>query len=768
MADGFGGCYIARTSVEAGLGEVRNQPLIEHLNNVAKMAAGFSEVFGAREIAWLMGSCHDLGKYSREFQKRIRGENIRVDHSTAGARELAADGKNMLALLAAYCVAGHHAGLPDGGSKSQPEAGSLYYRLQNGSIPDYSAFRAEIPEGRIEPNEKLSPVWEPTKGHHGFSLAFLTRMLFSSLVDADRLDAEAFSAKGGVRGDGFDDIRMLWGRLEAHIERFNAPKGGINRKRTELLQSCLDAAKSDKGLFSLTAPTGSGKTIASMAFALKHALKHGLRRVIYVIPYCSIIEQNAKVFEDILGEGNVVQHHSGVDYDGEAEDENADSIETECETAFAGGGASQTAKAWKHPKGGGSTPLIAGRSTRKRFAVENWDAPVIVTTNVQFFESLFASKGSPCRKLHNIAGSVIVFDEAQMLPLPYLYPCVAAIRELVSNCNCTAVLATATQSALDEYFKPLEIQEINPEPKSMYEFFRRVDFILETEPLTTEQMAGRLREQRQALCIVNTRKRAQELVKMVPGSLHLSTTMYPLERSRVLDEVRRRLREGEECVVVSTSLVEAGVDVDFPKLFREKAGLDSVIQAAGRCNREGTQKREDAVVTVFEFEDAKPMAEIKRNIAAFEHTARKHEDIGGLDAIEDYFVQLRYFIGEEGLDVKKAVSAFDEGVPAGMSFPFKSVAEKFHLIEEISKTVVIDVPGSAVICNRLRRGERSKPLLREMQKYSVSLYPGDFRNLERSGYIERVDEAISILAGGFYDDRFGVSLTVETGDAIII
>jgi CRISPR-associated endonuclease/helicase Cas3 len=526
--------YIAHVDKESG----REQSLEEHLKGTAQLARVFSELFGAGEFAEKIARYHDIGKYSDKFQRRIKGEKIQVDHSSAGAQYFYEQNKTALGLAAAYCIAGHHGGIPDGGSKSQPQAGELYDRLQR-KLEDFSAFLSDFEDdnGKL-PTPKIML-------NSGFQLAFFIRMVYSCLVDADWLDTECFVSGEKPRGK-FLNIESLWRLYDAKLSAYEKPTREIDLMRTEILKNCLDMALGDSRVYTLTAPTGSGKTISSMAFALKHAAVKSKCRVIYIVPYNTIIEQNAAVFEDMLGKQHVIQHHSGIVYSNNESDPDYE----------------------------------------KLLATENWDAPVIVTSSVRFFESLFANRPSECRKLHNIANSVLVFDEAQMIPVPYLLPCVEAIKELVVNYRCTAVLATATQSSLDDYFKPLELKEIVARPKEMYEFFKRVRYDSTLGKLSDEELAEKLSRHNQVLCIVNTRKRAQALAGMIDGALHLSTTMYPLHRSRVLSMIREKLENEERCIVISTSLIEAGVDVDFPVVYREKAGLDSIIQSAGRCNRE--------------------------------------------------------------------------------------------------------------------------------------------------------------------------------------
>ena len=421
---------------------LREQPLAEHLKNTAELAGEFAESFHCRDWGYACGLLHDIGKYSRQFQERIRGSAKRVDHSTAGAIVTA---ENRRLYSAAYCIAGHHAGLPDGGSTADgDENPSLCGRLKR-RVPDCSSFKEEISVPEVRP-----PQLKPS-GKGLFSVTFFIRMLFSCLVDADYLDTERFM-RNTARGHICDSMETLWERLQEYItpwleERETDP---INRHRTEILRNCIENGSREQGIYNLTVPTGGGKTISSMAFALRHAVEHDLKRVIYVIPYTSIIEQNAKVFRDILGENNVLENHSNAVY--------ADSEELR--------------------------PV--------QLASENWDMPVVVTTNVQFFESLFASKSSKCRKLHNIAKSVLIFDEAQMLPEDYLLPCLRGISELVLNYGCTAVLCTATQPSLQPLFPGQMMKgELCLNVKELYDVFRRVSLVREHD-LTAGELAERL------------------------------------------------------------------------------------------------------------------------------------------------------------------------------------------------------------------------------------------------------------------------------------
>ncbi|NCC94375.1 MAG: CRISPR-associated helicase Cas3', partial [Opitutae bacterium] len=495
----------------------------------------------------------------------------------------------------------------------------------------------------------------------GFTCSFFTRMLFSALVDADFLDTERFMTPAKhawrVPGPSLDELMdALDGRLAAF-----APSGRINELRAEILAHCLDKAALTPGLFTLSVPTGGGKTLSSMAFALDHARRHGLRRVIYVIPYTSIIEQNARVFREIFPEGAVIEHHST--FDPRRTFSDADN-------------AGESAEARRH-----------------RLACENWDAPVVVTTNVQFFESLFAAKPSRCRKLHNVAGSVIILDEAQMLPVEYLDPCLRTLEELTNHYRCSVVLCTATQPALRrEDFAAIRRngrvpglsgldaeRELAPEPDRLHEAFRRTE-LRDLGELALADVAQLVRGPEQVLCIVNTRARAADLYGMVedePGARHLSALMCPTHRSERLAEIRRMLKEGAPCRVVSTQLVEAGVDVSFPEVIREMAGLDSIVQAAGRCNREGER---EGVAPVSVFYPAEGLGRAFSAQAGHADSVLRNLDEGAdpfsPTAIRHYF-RLHYWL-QDSLDRKNVLADLDS---MGLEWRFQEAQRKFRLMD---------------------------------------------------------------------------------------
>lgn len=708
----------------------RVQSVKAHLEAVSQRCGEFADAFGAgKQGAWI-GLAHDIGKCSAAFQKRLQG-GAKVDHATAGAVECLK--ANPSALWAAECVAGHHSGLLDLGDRNaQPGEASLWGRMKKGVSPD-GIPRYTSPLSMLPP-----PDAPPGYGKDPFTDSFLIRMLYSCLVDADFLDTEHFMSAGSVTRESGEALSVLLERLmekkvRPWLAAADSPDPSLSRRRAvirqqrcEILRSCLEAGTRPQGLYTLTVPTGGGKTVSSMAFALRHALAHGMQRVIYVIPYTSIIEQTAKIFRDIFGPENVLEHHSAAVHERITDDEDYNESPQE---------------------------------TRAALATENWDAPIIVTTAVQFFESLYANRPAKCRKLHNIANSVIVFDEAQTLPTPHLLPCVAAVANLVRQFRTTAVLCTATQPVLDAFFREygIEPEELCPDAGTLYEAFRRVTF-QNAGTLNAEQLAQTLRASSQALCIVNSRKAAREVYEKLPqeGSYHLSTLMYPAHRRETLDEIRRRLSEGLPCRVVSTSLVEAGVDVDFPAVWREMTGLDSILQAAGRCNREGRRSAEESVVTVFEGVSRTPEA-LERNIGAAREVLNSGACPDAPETVARYFRSYLDFAGRDALDVTpvgmRIVQAFREGLP------FRTAAENFHMIDSPTKTVYIPQGDGKKLLERLRFAGPSRALYRKLGQYAVNIYARQYQELFDAGSIEKLDDDSAILRDeSQYKKATGLSL----------
>lgn len=716
-----------------GTDEQEWQPLLEHLLSTANLARQFGADAGVGELAHTAALFHDIGKYSRAFQARLRGSHRLVDHASAGAREISKlFPDSPYAQLLAYCIAGHHSGLPDyGHSTDLRNEPTLYARLEKRKLEDYSAYRTEIDPSIL----KLPPVaLRPAPSHPGFTGSFMVRMIFSALVDADWIDTETFlEGKRKPRG-GHPDLTALLERLERYLLRFGLPANELNREREGILKAGISQASLPPGFFTLTVPTGGGKTLASLAFALHHAVRHGLRRIIYVIPYISIIEQNAAVFAEALGEENVLEHHSNFDWE-------------------------RYSKSRKFP-GGGADDYLA--LEKMKLASENWDIPIVVTTNVQFFESLFSNKKSRVRKVHNIARSVIIFDEAQMLPREYLKLCMLALWELVENYDATAVFCTATQPIQGSFLPKTNITELAPNPRESFASFRRVQVAF-IGRLTDEDLAARLNTQQQVLCVVNTRRHAQGLFARLQGKSrhHLSTLMCPAHRAETLSRIREQLALGRSCRVISTQVIEAGVDLDFPVGYRALAGLDSIIQAAGRVNREGRALR--GRLYVFE-----PQTDLIRQLPAYiAQTARAGasvlcefpEDPFSPQAIRAYFELL-------GTLQDPRRSALAENILRLLdkeNIEFARASEHFRLIEAPKVTILIPYgPGAEDLLADLRTGDRPAHLLRLLQRYSVNIYEREFAALLRQGAIDTYHERFHVLKDtGYYHPQTGLILPDE-------
>ncbi|HHV93699.1 MAG TPA: CRISPR-associated helicase Cas3' [Firmicutes bacterium] len=697
------------------------QPLVTHLQNTAKLAARFADKFCAGHFGYVLGLLHDIGKYSEEFQRRLKGCMIRVDHSTSGAQQAVKLYGTAVGRLLAYAIAGHHSGLPDYGSPADTD--SLCRRLTK-DVPslsnDFQEVLADVP------SDLPLPIHLAT--NPGFSIQFFIRLLYSCLVDADFLDTESFmqADKARIRERQYRSIPELLTALDSHLEGITkkARPTNVNRLRGQILDACRKKAEQPPGLFTLTVPTGGGKTLSSLAFALKHAFLHGMDRVIYVIPFTSIIEQNADVFRQAVGEDCVLEHHSNYQFSMLDEEEAAND-----------------------------------QFYRLMLSTENWDAPIVVTTNVQFFESLFASRSSRCRKLHNIANSVVILDEAQMLPTHYLRPCVLSLVELVRNYHVTVVLCTATQPALSGLIPDeIVVSEIIPDPIHLYEALRRVQ-VQKMDTVNDEELANAILQHHQALCIVNTRDHAQRLFERIkgPGAFHLSARMYPAHRAQKLDEIREALRSRKECRVISTQLIEAGVDVDFPVVYRSISGIDSIAQAAGRCNREG--RREKGDIYVFRPEQhGLPRGWFSRTAAIADIVMRDHEDPLSLEAVKQYF-ELLYDIERERLDKKGIVRIFEEGARQ-LAFPFATVAGEFQIIENDMVSIIIPRNQECeVLLEEARWRGPSRQLSRMLQRYTISIYRNEYAELVQRGALEAVAEQYLVLREpAFYSEETGFSI----------
>jgi CRISPR-associated endonuclease/helicase Cas3 len=714
-----------------------------HLQEVGALAADYASAFGARDWGRLAGEWHDLGKLQPDFQRYIRGEIEKgPPHAWLGAiHALAADPR--LGLPMASAIAAHHGGLANvtaDEANGQPAGNTLSDSVAQWR-PQYGTFRSALPTVAALPPLPAHVNDGPAdKGR----VELFTRFLFSALIDADRTATARFYAKhvpALTAADlSYDDVPTLAARLDAEIDAM-PPKGSpaVIALRREVLAACRAAAPQPPGRFTLTVPTGGGKTLSAMSFALNHAKAHGLRRVIVVIPYTSIIEQSSRVYAGVLdapGRNNVIEHHSNIDEQSRSESD------------------------------------ARGENLRK-LAAENWDAPVIVTTTVQFFESLLAAHGSRCRKVHNIARSVILLDEVQTLPPQYLDTIVDVLGQLTAGYGCSVVLSTATPPALaaregSTHQGLADVHEIMPDPSALAAAARRVRVEWRVDrPTPYAELAEDLRAHRQALAIVHRRADARALAELVGGDvLHLSAGMCPAHRVAVVREVRSRLDAGKPCRLIATQLIEAGVDVDFPVVYRALAGLDSIAQSAGRCDREG--KLTDAAgspagrMVVFRAEtDPPPGVPIKafdsmRVLAA----TRAIDPFDPGDSI-DFFNELYRKIGPDERRVQ----------PLRRALAFAAVEEAFKLIDADTHPIVVpyenselNIDGPARLDAFVRRPSRDtaralQPLIVQVRRYQLDA-------LRAAGITTPADEfgRFDVLCeggGGAYHHTFGLAVDAK-------
>ncbi len=721
----------------------KTEPLDEHARAVAEAARRFAAKFDAADLGYTAGLLHDLGKAKQGFQDYLHGRRGSEPHSADGAKYA----QNLYGPLAgrmlAFAIAGHHAGLANGtahGGGTRP----LDERLGGIEIEDVEDLlwfdRSELPRLKRPPEPLVSVSNAP------FASAFFTRMLFSALVDADFLETERWFAEATgetvERGWSGTSLQPLKAALDAHLAGFSADadaagvasasSGDLNQLRAQVLEDCRKAAVTNKpGLFSLSVPTGGGKTLSSLAFALDHAIKNDLDRVIYVIPFTSIVEQTASVFREALGDDSaILEHHSAFDAEKliRPGDEEADR------------GAAQL-----------------------RLAAQNWDRPIIVTTAVQFFESLFANRTSRCRKLHNIARSVVILDEAQTLPVSLLRPCLAALKELARGYRTGIVLCTATQPALtkeagldapEALDKPMENSpvEIIGRKRNLFERLKRVRS-RQGGVMSDAQLIEELRGVDSGLVIVNTRRHARDLyeaLKMegLDGARHLTTSMTAAHRSHMLDEIRAELKQCSPVRLIATSLIEAGVDISFTAVWRAWAGLDQITQAAGRCNREGELGPEGGVLTIFEpaeGEGRKAPLEIRQNAEAAQRVVEKGFDPLSREGTAEYFKELLWTKADDGklqaldnvwlgddknyLGIMNAIR--EDG--AALDFRFADIAKAFQMIKTTMVPVIIPASINARagvgtdVTGRIHGGKGIGGILRDLQRHVVQV-PRSYRH----------------------------------------
>ena len=722
----------------------RWQLLSAHLQGVAKRAREFGSPFGLADEAYLAGLLHDLGKYGERFQQRLENPSIRgINHWTQGAF-VAFQNKN---IRLPFAIDGHHTGMP----AFTPDE---FKRSLSNSMKDFHAGNGIVLEtGNKESvdellvranNDTISLGPFPSASERSFAEALRTRMLFSCLVDADFLDTENhFNPKQtALRSVPLLSEETAFEAVLTRLGKFPRD-GNVNRSRQQLLTDCLETAKSRPGLFSLTAPTGSGKTLASLAFALKHCYHHNanlsatphnrFRRVIVVIPFTSIIEQTATVFRDlfepIFGPDYVLEHHSAI-----SEVELGSDLGRDAEDA---------------------------RIRRARLAAENWASPLVVTTSVQFFESLFAHKPSRCRKLHNIARSVVIFDEVQTLPTHLVPSLLSAVNCLTRDYGVTAVFCTATQPAFETAAKAIhkgwQPREISSRPDTMAKILKRTSITIrspENSPADWQELASEISQHKCVLCVVNTRAQAAELFHLLPeeSRFHLSAAMCAAHRSDKLAVIRQRLEENKTCQLISTQLIEAGVDIDFPVAYRALGPLDSIIQTAGRCNREG-HLPEPGLVTVFRPPSGgmprgayKTATQVTESFLAEFPNVPLHQP----ETYCSYFARLYVTLGPDSANKDRVYQASEV-------FDFPAAAKACQLIDDGTRAVLVPYGrGTDLIEKILQQQHLTADLARQCQRFTINLYESEFQKSRSTGVITPLlkDESMFFWSSS-YDGQLG-------------
>lgn len=718
----------------------RQQTVKEHLYGTAKLAAG-NAVEALKNIAYSAGQYHDIGKYSLAFQHRLNGSKIKFEHATCGAKEISNIEKlcfetqkipfYFFAIMLEFCICGHHTGLPDGGSKIDTEYDTtLYGRLKRKYCgnSDYFAYKDDVV---VKPTDcsqlldilKSALMQQKNKNDAAVTqielFSFFTRYIFSCLTDADFIDTERFCKV--KNREMHADFKKIKESLDKKFADFK-PVTELEKARSRLQSQAYANSENSQPISILDMPTGSGKTLCALNIALDKVLKKGYKRVIYVLPYTSIIDQTVKIFSDIFGEyADILQHHSNYDFTPDNEEDDAD------------------------------------YKSKLRRASENWDAPIIITTTVQFFESLYHYKGSHLRKFHNMADSVIILDEIHMLPTEYIQPCLRGIAYITKYLGSQVIFMSATMPNYSGFLKrfvpDISASELIPDKRD-FVYFKKCRYI-NMENVEYESVLLKASDYQSSLIIVNRKKDARDLYYMLEKSnperkiFHLSTNMAQVDRLKTIGEIKKCLAENIFLTVVSTSLIEAGVDLDFKAVFREISGLDNILQSAGRCNRNGRDKSGD--VYIFSI-DGNKLRGTESRVSIMKALVKQYDDISSSECISEYYHRLlETDVGNRYDIAKNSIAYFD-----GKEFhsdkpvyydvketPFKSYAQNFNFIREETVSILINNnDDSKRIFELVKKGEFQQK--RALQKYMISLQSYEFEKVLKLGII-------SDTGFGFYE-----------------
>lgn len=705
----------------------------EHSNGVAILASQFASEFGFENWGKIAGLLHDKGKEQDLFQKYISKESgydptIRfsgkVNHAYVGALIANQLYRQSYPILS-HIILGHHGGLKD--------YGDFELKMREQIPEDINVIPLDIP---LTLPSNFKP--EASDFNH------LIRILYSCLVDADYLDTEGFmnEENAELRKDK-QSLCNLLPKLEAHLQNISASASDtpVNKIRAQVQKQCIVCADDSPGFFSLTVPTGGGKTLSSLVWAMKHAIKYNKRRIIIAIPYTSIIVQTAEILREIFGVENILEHHSNVDLDFK-DDEH----------------------------------IKSQNRQRLKLATENWDYPIIVTTNVRLFESMYSNKPSACRKLHNISNSVIILDEVQTLPTQYLQPIVDGLKSYQRLFGASILFTTASQPILTGKhfgtnnsikFDGIDnIKEIVPQSFLLHEKLSRVNLSIDEKSSNYDEIAERISKHDRVLCIVNTRKVAQELFSRLPKeglTFHLSRMMCPIHVKETIQKIKDALKNNSDKVirVVATQLIEAGVDIDFPIVYRQEAGLDSILQAAGRCNREGKLNSKGSAY-VFSIEGVNHYGQIK-----FANNARKNivgnPDWFAPETMEKYFEQL--YSRSDTFDKAEIKRCLNKPC----DFSFKEAHENFRLIDDNGTTIYVNYGDCIEIIAQIKSEGLNPYLAKKLNQYGVTIKERDFKALLQYGAIKEELEGIYFLhERAQYHETIGLTLDNHWLEEILI
>lgn len=792
------------------------QTVEEHLLEVKNLAEAFGDKIGVKHLTGLAGMLHDLGKYTNEFRDYILEaagnpdsppKKGSVDHSTAGGKLLyelfhsegnANPYEGLVAEIVGNAIISHHSYLQDFLS---PNLESKFLdRVREKNLAEFEMAKQTFFEKVISEKDFQDYVYKAAEELKDFltkvnsknyaeKLMFLTKFIFSALIDADRTNTRLFEENKAYDStfnhkELFDTYyERLMSKICSFKERSDA-NSPINLLRSKMSEQCEEFAEKPSGIYTLSIPTGGGKTLASLRYALKHAKLYNKKRIFYVVPYTTIIEQNAEEVRKILmDDAHILEHHSNVIDDVNEDDENQDGL--------------------------------MNVKQKLKLAKDNWDSPIIFTTMVQFLNVFYAKGSRNIRRLHNLSESVIIFDEVQKVPTSCVSLFNLAVNFLKTYCHCCIVLCTATQPALDFVEHKLDINKDAEMIKNLNQVitaFKRVEIIDQAtkETYNYEKLAQfieeKIKEVHSVLVILNTKsvvKKLYELLKEKENGIpiyHLSTSMCAAHRSNILKEVRKHLREGEPIICVSTQLIEAGVDVSFDCVIRSLAGLDSIAQAAGRCNRHGEKDKQYVYIIDHEEENLNHLKEIKVGkqvskkilIDIRKDPSNHGGDLLSTQALERYFKEfytefstdLNYFIPTlkkymtELLTEMKANSGYHlayrhnkkKNLPLFLSNSYHTAAEHFKVIEDMTTSVIVPYEEGKEIIAELNSNKSIDDLtrlLRKAQQYTINLYSYEQEQLEKhDGLVSYLDGKILALKEGAYDKEFGLNLENDSPFAL--